>query len=233
MHWYKESKRFTDKEHDWPRNKDGKKSKRPKRVQMEAAGAVVGVTDVLSGFANAFWMPKYFGEMGIQAGLDGGSLEEATKLFNIRKSKPADEGTGVHQIIADYLSTGTIHEDPRTVLLLEDVDAFLLDKSAYMSEETFTADIDTFKYGGTIDVISDTHVIDWKTCKKGRTPYWKEAAQLAAYDQKQMRQCTNVYIDRDTWRIVGIKKWSKDQIMYGWELFELNYKAQEILRMKI
>ena len=235
MHWYRNNKRFTDKNKDWPLTKKGEKSKRPKNAQLFAVGAVIGVTSILANFGNAHWMPKYFGEMGIQAGLDCDDFKSALKRFHETRNKPADEGTDIHAIIADALGQQILSDDPRFEPMMEGITSFLesIKVDECVIEDTFTADIQGYKYGGTVDIISDNVIIDWKSCKEGRVPMWKECAQLAAYDRCKGRDCYNVYIDRETWRISFVKKWTQEQIKYGWALFQLNYDAGEILRMKI
>ena len=82
--------------------------------------------------------------------------------------------------------------------------------------------------GGTSDFVSDGLICDWKTVSEGkygiRQVYAKEAAQMAMYRLgfgKHKARCVNLYISRDTGKIVRVKEWTEEELMDGLRLFAM------------
>ena len=82
--------------------------------------------------------------------------------------------------------------------------------------------------GGTSDFVSDDLCVDFKTVSDSgygiRQVYAKEAAQLAMYRLgfgKHKARCVNLYISRDTGKIVRVKEWTEAELMDGLRLFAM------------
>jgi len=194
MHWYKNGKR-----HEFLKA-DGTPYLRIPRAKIVGSGAVPGATDVLSSFGKSFWMPKYFGELGVDAAIKGynteASIEQnrevALKLLAIMSDEPADRGTMIHWAIQQFYlgkNYGSADEELDTVLRTavksfdEQVRLLMPTAVTIRSEVQFS----TNEYGGTIDIegydANETRVgvLDAKSVKEARAGRLSECAQLTAY----------------------------------------------------
>lgn len=195
MHWYKNGKR-----HEFLKA-DGKPYVRIPRKVVDGAGVVPGVTDVLKSFGKSFWMPKYFGELGIKAAIEvwqeqgditSAWYEKAGNRLEELSDEPADRGALIHWAIQqfyegkDYSAQDQeLNDIFKKAVASADSEVKRLMPTAIRieSESTFS----TKEYGGTIDIqgydANDWRVgiIDFKTVKEKRPGRLTEVAQLESY----------------------------------------------------
>lgn len=230
MHYYLDNQRFTEEHPLWPKTKAGKPSKRPTLEQIENAGACVGVTDSIKMVENMGWMPKYFGDLGISAGLLSNSHDEAKELFEKASIEAAERGTAFHDAIERYLWQGVESDDDTIKTACRGIDEFLFRNNILPDECSFehciTNDLVTdsgilVRYGGTMDLCSDKFIVDWKTVNKPRKPYKKELLQLVAYSKGDLnKRMINLYINSGTGEVIKEYEWSMELKQLGWKLFQ-------------
>lgn len=201
MHWYLNNARFQ------PLKADGKPYVNIPAKVVEEAGAVPGTTDILSSFGKAFWMPKYFGELAVQAALsvakeslennetfdDDRLFERGMSRFWSDSDEPAKRGSLIHWALEQHFEGGdpfshndeTYHEAFRNAIAAVDGEVAGLCPSGTLAlaERQFS----TPTHGGTIDltVLNSEGVrvglFDFKTVKSKRPPRISEIAQLVTY----------------------------------------------------
>ncbi|NCU40181.1 hypothetical protein EOL73_00295 [Candidatus Saccharibacteria bacterium] len=244
-HFYIDNQRFTEDHPLWPKTKSGKPSKRPTLEQIEQAGACVGVTDSIKMVENTGWMPKYFGDLGISAGLLCNSYDNAKELFDQTSIEAAERGTEFHDAIERYLWKGEEPDDSIILNACRGIDEFLFTHEILPDEckleHCITHDMLTcggvvVSYGGTMDLCSDKFIVDWKTVNKPRKPYKKELLQLVAYSKGNLdKRMINLYIDSGTGKVINEYEWSMEQKHFGWRLFQdvmmMNKRLRELDKM--
>jgi len=226
-HYYKDDMRYH------PLKKDGTRmSEKASRYASacKQAGAVASVTTIINGgLPTAFGLIQYFVNTAFDCALETGDMEQAKALYKERKDKPAELGTEFHDAIFKALSGRENGKDlgDNIVAAVNHVIA-LMDQLGIRDchlEKTFSNE----RYGGTIDLVSENYVIDWKSVVKiDRKPYEKEIIQLAAYKNEAVKRgwcrdeatCINVYFLQETGELLAVQPWSSTAIKHGFEIFE-------------
>ena len=247
-HWYLNKKRF-DENHPrwgkdpWPKNPSGSPKARINDIDRVNIGAVKGVTDILKIVGAGWWMPRYFGNMGIEAGMraerDGHDAIAAADSLNRLTNAPAERGTRIHAWLEHYLNTGKLPDDEAGASACKNVGNFLeqhelLENS---SKELVVMNEGVYRYGGTADLVQPHSVtmVDFKSVDKPRDARFTECAQLVAYgvaefplvNIEDMNLC-NLYIHQKTGEILNPNWWLSGEKEEGWELFKLAYKIDDI-----
>jgi hypothetical protein len=194
---------------------------------VEKAGGCLGVTDSIRFVDDSGWMARYFGMLGIQAGLESSGEGEAMGKLKELSECYANRGTEMHAFIDDYLTSGILPIDDSIGSTASTAVASYIASEGiadYTTEHCMTSSVmidgKEYRYGGTVDFLSDEFVIDWKTTKKARKPYMKELLQMCAYDGGEGRKLINVYISQEDGSITNIQRWTPEQAVAGWEMFK-------------
>lgn len=234
MRYYdvKSCKRFDMNHQLWPVKKDGEKYKvltTKQKDLLEQSGQiklVPSVTEVLSFLSNAGlinWALKFGAECGFKYGSENpfNTIEEALEYAETERFAPAEAGSNIHAEIEDVNSTTYRHV--HEVML-----TYGIDIAGGNHEVQFAMT----EYGGTIDLVGENCVIDWKTTKKNRFPYKTECCQLVAYNAWAKKdRLINVYLDQESKRVYHVEEWKESQKMIAgriWNLcLQLFYATQE------
>lgn len=230
MRYYdvKSGRRFDMNHNLWPVKNDGEKYKvltAKQKSFLEQSGQirlVPSVTEVLAFLSNAGlinWAMKFGAECGFKYGSENpfNTVEEAVAFAETERYAPAEAGSNIHAEIEDINSTTYKHV--HEVML-----TYGIDIAGGEHEVQFCLD----GYGGTIDLIGENCLIDWKTTKKARDPYKTECCQLVAYNAwAKKERLINVYIDQETKQVYKVKEWSDQQKQSAQKIFDLCVKLFE------
>jgi len=231
--------------------KAGTERKKILKAQAYKDGAVMGVTDIIGNVGGGEGVKIWYGNHALRVGLEMGQspmpANEDEKAvwkamkddLKARTTREADEGSAIHAAIEERLNAGAVSENEIHRTAQDEAERWLKEHGIlppYRSEHCFVHHEQGLHFGGTADLVSPEWIVDFKTVEdKGwgfRDPYAKEAAQMAAYRVGfgyPEAKCANVYFDRKTGGIVSEKIWKESQVEKGWELFQLAYRAGELI----
>lgn len=238
-HWYlPNGTRFA------PLKKDGTPYQVITRKMAEAAGAVVGVTDILKYCGDKGWMSRYFSGLAIDATISTSGADDwksAAELeFRKQSEAAAAGGTKIHDLIDSLLSGKHAPDGNEEETLFRDILSVLdrfgvsISSGTVITEGAFYVNMDGLRYGGTRDFRfkrddGKTVLLDWKTTVRPRGPRIDELAQIASYtpveDRWETIVAADVYISQKSLRVTRTEEWSKENLMFGWEYFLRAYRT--------
>lgn len=249
MHWYirnadGHAQRFVSYK------KNGEPAKNVKRADALAAGAVLGVTDILDKGGSIGGLLDWCGRIGVDCGIDAamrnmGAAADAIRefgylLFGEKREEAAERGKAFHEAIEQAVrGLGFNGTDKAIESAVRNVQSVLSMRSIEetINEVCFVARVEeggrVYAFGGTPDLVSPGWIVDYKTKSNAKkvAPALKELAQLAAYRKGLNRpeaRCLDLYIARETGEILLEQEWSEEQLELGWRYFRLCFDLTAI-----
>ena len=250
-----------------PIKKDGAEYQNIPAKLVAGAGAVDGLTSILSEYGGVGGLMYWSSKIGVQVGIRHGmrealklgaavcyeneaDLENATverltpdamKAWLKEKDSAADAGTAIHDAIENFLGKGIVPENPIHQTAAHACWDWLASQGVDPSEGKaevcclYKGIINGVlcQFGGTTDFISDGLIVDWKSISdnRQRKPKESECAQLAGYRKafdKPNARCVNIYIGRESGKILSVKEWTNAELKAGLDVIAQLFKIRSL-----
>lgn len=122
----------------------------------------------------------------------GTGLEKAPSYF---VERAAEKGTAIHKEIETYIQTGEMGQSKEFKAWLEifKISLHFMDKQG--SEMIIFADTPYGQFAGTVDLLANGFLYDWKTCKtatRAQIAKWQKQLSFYCYALRQMGQWVNL-----------------------------------------
>jgi hypothetical protein len=183
------------------------------------------------------------GVLGVGGCLPKATIDYANELYNTARNAGSSRGTEVHDGIDAFLKGGELSSDPIIAVSQREVYKWLESQGVDMTHihaehcVMFEGGISVptedgqgieqvleIANGATADLITRKLLADWKTIgDNAKTGKADQAAQLAFCRHAAMQdqlcdadaKCCNVYLSRDTGKIVEVKVWTEKELELG------------------
>lgn len=216
--------------------------------QLGLYPSVSGILKVMDQPGLRRWRDRQIAEAAFEVSLD---VELENDFVNQTLSRAEsnmdvcrDRGTEVHTAILKYFEDyKNCLENPEQTYIprmrgcADHIKSAImaLDKLGVTGEEFFPerSFSSPLGYGGCTDYKTDSIVVDWKavTRLEKKLDYWDRCAQIASYNMGifgELRRGANVFIHSETAEF-AIREWTKEELQYGWELFQACFQLYRIV----
>ena len=234
--------------------KDGKPRQWIDRERAIADGACEGVTSILRRLGDPNGLIQWAVDIAIDAGIwaAGSSVAKedvrdlAVQYYHEVADSASEQGKQIHDAIESAIQGGPEPADELMRTARKEVMQWLArnlpDAAPWKSEHCVIYEGPLYSsniyYGGTVDLVSSRALVDWKTVGatrgKYRPPKATECAQVAAYRLasaaaglcRPEAAVYNVYLARDTGKIVRVIRWSENALEIGLRMLRIAYDSQ-------